>query len=406
MPIGITEDHEHLRAAVRRFVDDRIAPAVVRAALEADTETRPDFWDALSEPGWIGLHVAEEYGGSGVGLVEQAVVVEELGRACAPGAYVPTAIVAAVLSADGGPAAEELLPRIVAGELTAAIALDGATLVAGGAVADIVVCCLSGAWYALDAADVGAREARSIDLTRRLARIDPDAAAAVARAKPARKLVGVDDDRVRLLAATLFAAEAVGVAQWCVDTASAYAKVRVQFGRPIGQFQGVKHRCAEMLARVELARAATWDAAAAADDLSEPGATLAISAAAALAFEAAFANAKDGVQTLGGIGFTWEHDAHIYLRRAMTLHQLTGTPVDWRVHAGSGRDGRRTPPAGDRCAGTRRRRRGSGRPRHRCVPGRAPDPPSRDLGAPGSRAAGAARGGGLCHAGLAGAVGA
>ena len=109
--------------------------------------------------------------------------------------------------------------------------------------------------------------------------------------------------------------------------------MRVQFGRPIGQFQGVKHRCAEMLARVELARAAAWDAAAAADDLADPGAALAIAAAAALAFDAAFANAKDCVQTLGGIGFTWEHDAHIYLRRAMTLQQLTGTPDDWRVRA-------------------------------------------------------------------------
>src|SRR6202030_4303429 len=140
-------------------------------------------------------------------------------------------------------------------------------------------------------------------------------------------------DDVRLLAATLFAAEAIGIAQWCVDTAADYARVRVQFGRPIGQFQGVKHRCAEMLARVELARAATWDAAAAADDLSDPGAALAIAAAAALAFDAVFSNAKDCVQTLGGIGFTWEHDAHIYLRRAMTLHQLTGTPADWRIRA-------------------------------------------------------------------------
>src|SRR6266700_619438 len=136
MPIGITEDHEHLRTAVRRFVDDRIAPAVVREALEAKTQSRPSFWDALREPGWIGLHVDEEHGGSGAGLVEQAVVVEELGRACAPGAYVPTAIVAALLHVDGGKAAGELLPRLVAGDLTAAVAFGGATLVAGGAAAD------------------------------------------------------------------------------------------------------------------------------------------------------------------------------------------------------------------------------------------------------------------------------
>jgi alkylation response protein AidB-like acyl-CoA dehydrogenase len=333
MPIGITEDHEHLRTAVRRFVDDRIAPGVLREALEAKTESRPGFWDALRGPGWIGLHVGEQHGGSGVGLVEQAVVVEELGRACAPGAYVPTAIVAAILGANGGGVADALLPRLVSGELTGAVAFDGADLVAGGAAADVIVCALDDGWYVLDASDIGTHEAKSIDLSRRLARIDLDAAKVAANAHPDRKLANLGADDVRLLAATLFAAEAVGVAQWCVDTAAEYAKVRVQFGRPIGQFQGVKHRCAEMLARVELARAAVWDAAAAADDLADPGATLAIAAAASLAFDAVFSNAKDCVQTLGGIGFTWEHDAHIYLRRAMTLHQLTGTPDDWRVRA-------------------------------------------------------------------------
>ena len=333
MPIGITEDHEHLRRAVRRFVDDHISPAVVREALDAKVQVRPPFWGALAEPGWIGLHVDEAHGGSGVGLVEQAVVVEELGRACAPGPYVPTAIVAAVLRADGGPAATALLPLLATGALTAAVALDDATLVAGGSIADVIVCAVDGSWFALDAAALDAREVKSVDLTRRHARVDPDAARAAARNAPDRRLENLDADRVRLLAAILFAAEAVGVAQWCVDTAAEYAKVRVQFGRPIGQFQGVKHRCAEMLARVELGRAAVWDAAAAADDITDPGAELAISAAAALAFDAAFANAKDCVQTLGGIGFTWEHDAHIYLRRAMTLRQLTGTPDDWRVRA-------------------------------------------------------------------------
>ncbi|HEY5076339.1 MAG TPA: acyl-CoA dehydrogenase, partial [Acidimicrobiia bacterium] len=333
MPIGITEEHEHLRGAVRRFVDDHIGPPVVRAALEADAQVRPAFWKALSEPGWIGLHVDEAHGGSGAGLVEQAVVVEELGRACAPGPYVPTAIVAALLQAGAGPGADALLARLVAGDLTAAVALDGATLVAGGSVADVILCAVDGDWYALDAAATGASEVKTVDLTRRFARIDRDDVNSAARSAPERKLANLTDDDVRLVAATLFAAEAIGIAQWCVDTAADYAKVRVQFGRPIGQFQGVKHRCAEMLARVELARAAVWDAAAAADDLTDPGAALAIAAAAALAFDAVFANAKDCVQTLGGIGFTWEHDAHIYLRRALTLHQLTGAPADWRIRA-------------------------------------------------------------------------
>src|SRR4029077_617732 len=164
-------------------------------------------------------------------------------------------------------------------------------------------------------------------LTRHVAELD----LAGVSAPPDRRL-GVTSDRVRDLAAGLLAAEAIGVSQWCVDTAADYAKVRVQFGRPIGQFQGVKHRCADMLARLELARAAVWDAARA-GRAADHGGGLAIASAAALAFDAAFLNGKDCVQTLGGIGFTWEHDAHIYLRRAITLHQLAGTPDEWRVRA-------------------------------------------------------------------------
>jgi alkylation response protein AidB-like acyl-CoA dehydrogenase len=316
MPIGITDEHEHLREAVRRFVEARIDPSVVRAALDAEHETRPPFWDALAEPGWAGLHVPEAHGGSGVGLLEQAVVVEELGRACAPGPYVPTAIAAA------------LAPQFVSGATVGAVVVDGGLAISGH-LADVIVSEIDGAWYALDASAVRAKEVASVDLTRRVARVEID----LGGAPPAdRRLDGVTREHVRNVAAVLFAAEAVGIAHWCVDTAAAYAKVRVQFGRPIGQFQGVKHRCADMLARVELARAAVWDAARAASDASE-GTDLSVAAAAALAFDAAFANAKDCVQTLGGIGFTWEHDAHMYLRRAITLHQVTGTPDDWRVRA-------------------------------------------------------------------------
>jgi alkylation response protein AidB-like acyl-CoA dehydrogenase len=301
MAIGITEEQEHLREAVRRFVDARIDPSVVRAALDAEHETRPPFWDALLEPGWTTLHV------DGATLLEQAVVVEELGRACAPGPYVPTAIAAAVA------------PEVVKG--VAAVSLDG-SLAISGHLADVIIGPVDGAWSVLDAE---AREVGSLDLTRRVARLDAP--------KAARPLDGLTTERVREVAAVLFAAEAIGIAQWCVDTAAEYAKVRVQFGRPIGQFQGVKHRCAEMLARTELARAAVWDAARAAHEPGTEAAELAVAAAAALAFDAAFSNAKDCIQTLGGIGFTWEHDAHMYLRRAITLHQVVGTPDEWRVRA-------------------------------------------------------------------------
>jgi len=327
MAIGITEEHEALRQAVRRFVETRVPPPVRRAALDAPGETLPAFWDALREPGWLGLHVSDAHGGAGFGLVEQAVVVEELGRAAAPGPYVPTVIAAAVIERAGGPGVA-VLDRIVRGELTAAIVLPGGTTAIAGALADVIVCEVPGGWAVLDASALDVQPLPSVDLTRRVARVRRGAAPVA----DDRRLGPIAPDEVRALAAALFAAEAVGVAQWCVETAAEYAKVRVQFGRPIGQFQGVKHRCAEMLARTELARAAAWDAARAAAD-TDNGAGIAVAAAAALAFEAAFECAKDCVQTLGGIGFTWEHDAHIYLRRAMTLHQVVGTPAEWRVRA-------------------------------------------------------------------------
>ncbi|MGO9872957.1 MAG: acyl-CoA dehydrogenase [Acidimicrobiia bacterium] len=328
MAIGITEEHEELRQAVRRFADTKIPPSAARAVVDAQTETRPGFWAALCEPGWLGLHVAEHNGGAGYGLVEQAVVIEELGRACAPGPYLATALAAAVLDEVDGPAAAAWLPKLASGTCTGAVALSGSRPVLGGHDADVIVCELDQQWYALDAATVHAKELASIDLTRRVAQLDLDGV----RGSADQLLSGLRAERVRDLASVLLAAEAVGVAQWCVETAAEYAKVRVQFGRPIGQFQGVKHRCADMLARTELARAAVWDAARAARDAGN-GDGLAIASAAALAFDAAFLNGKDCVQTLGGIGFTWEHDAHLYLRRAITLHQLAGTPDEWRVRA-------------------------------------------------------------------------
>src|SRR5215470_5739417 len=156
MAIGITEEHEELRQAVRRFVDTNIPPAAARAAVEADAETRPPFWAALCEPHWLGLHVDEARGGAGFGLVEQAVVLEELGRACAPGPYLATAIAAAVLQAAGGLAAGEWLPRLASGEATGAVALTGLRPVLGGHQADVVVAEIGGGWHALGAAEANA----------------------------------------------------------------------------------------------------------------------------------------------------------------------------------------------------------------------------------------------------------
>jgi 3-oxochol-4-en-24-oyl-CoA dehydrogenase len=152
---------------------------------------------------------------------------------------------------------------------------------------------------------------------------------------PGQILGGLETGRVRDLAATLFAAEAAAVAGWCCDTAAAYARTRHQFGRPIGSFQAVKHLCAGMLGRSERAAALAWDAARAADGTPDEH-PLAAAAAAALALDAAVDNAKDCIQVLGGIGFTWEHDAHLYLRRALALRQLLGGGAAWGGRIGGG----------------------------------------------------------------------
>src|SRR5215469_6773298 len=140
-------------------------------------------------------------------------------------------------------------------------------------------------------------------------------------------LPGVDRDAVSSLAAILLGAEACGIADWAVQTASDYAKLRVQFGRPIGQFQAVKHRCARMLTAAEQAEATVWDAARTADDAERE---FAASVAAVVALDAAVDAANDCIQTLGGIGYTWEHDAHLYYRRALSLRALLGPSVRWR----------------------------------------------------------------------------
>ena len=343
MPIGITEEHEALHGAVRGWAERHCPPAVARAGLEVDHESRPPFWDELAAQGWLGIHVAEALGGEGYGVPELTVVLEELGRAGAPGPFLPSALAAAVLQAAGKEVAADLLPALVGGEVVGAVALAG-TLAAeaagddtrlsgtlasvpSGHLAGLLLACTDDEWCVLLADDFSATERTSLDATRRVADVTVDGAVIPA----ARRLRGLDADLVRDLAAVLYAAEAVGLAQWCVDTSAEYAKVREQFGRPIGQFQGVKHKAAVMLANTELARAAVWDAARAADE--GDGLPLTASVAAGLAIDAAFGAAKDCVQIHGGIGFTWEHDAHVYLKRSMATRQLLGPTSDWRVRA-------------------------------------------------------------------------
>ncbi|WP_351230393.1 acyl-CoA dehydrogenase [Streptomyces sp. NPDC002133] len=335
--VGITQEQRELADSVHRLLARSVPPEAVRKLLDAPEGAsggRPAYWDGAAEQGLHGLHLPEEYGGGGGTLLDLAVVLEETGRAALPGPYLPSVLASAVLARAGrGDLAEPLADgrRIGAvalgpGALTArpaerggGYALDGtAPPVLGAAHADLLVLCTAGGWFAVDAADLSVRGHESADPTRPTAEVTAHGVT-VSR----DRVLDVDPALVRDLAAVLFAAEACGTAAWALHTATEHAKVREQFGRPIGQFQAVKHLCADMLVRVEQARALTWDAARAADDHPQVrGLTAAL--AASVALDAAYSCAKDCIQILGGIGFTWEHDAHLHLRRAVVARQLLG----------------------------------------------------------------------------------
>lgn len=345
--IALAEEHLDLRDAVRSFTVVAVPSASVRSCLDAKTESLPGCWPALAGQGLLGLHLPESYGGSGAGLLELAVVVEELGRAIVPGPFLPTVLASAVLAAAGHPAH---LTGLADGSLVGAVALDSALVgvrdgdsvvlagsvepVLGGALADVLVLPVrlddEPRWVVTTPQRDRRTELPSHDLTRRFARIDVDGLRI-----GATEVLSIGVRRPHDLAATLFAAEATGIADWCTGTAADYAKVRRQFGRLIGQFQGVKHRVARMLVRTEQARACAWDAARAQDRADPAEATLVAAVAGAVAVEAGFSTAKDCIDTLGGIGFTWEHDAGLYLRRAQTLRIVLGPTDVWNRRVGA-----------------------------------------------------------------------
>jgi len=348
VPLGVSDEHLALHDAAARWTAAHCPPAVPRSYLDRDDEPLPDFWPELAGLGWLGLHVAEAHGGEGYGIAELAVVLEELGRACAPGPFLPTVLTSALIQRHGTAAQRDRwLPGLVDGSLRGAVAFSAGALagvggedrphasgslrpVLGAGGADVVVApvVLDGTevWYLLERADVDVALLPSLDQTRRVAQVAvPEGTVLSFDAA----LVGVTRRHVDDLAVTLLAAESVGGAAWCLDTAAEYAKVREQFGRPIGQFQAVKHRCADLLLSIEQARAAAWDAAREADEGVETA--LAAAVAGALVPEAYASAAKDAIQVLGGIGFTWEHDAHLYLKRSMALRALVGGAPPWRA---------------------------------------------------------------------------
>jgi alkylation response protein AidB-like acyl-CoA dehydrogenase len=350
MAIGLTEEHEALAASVRGFVERHVTPQTVRAAMDGQEE-RPAFWPALADQGLLGLHLPEEHGGQGFSLVELAIAVEEFGRGLVPGPYVPTVMAGAIVGAAGegldaaasGRRAGQakLLADLANGSRTAAVGLgaglvgrrtaQGLTVegnvqpVLGAALADLLVLPVATdegeEWVVLDAPSAVVSPLESLDLTRGVAAVAVDGVAVPEE----RVLAGLGQHPAdpRGIAAVILGAEACGIAGWALDNAVSYAKMREQFGRPIGQFQGIKHLCAWMLVGLERARAVVWDAARAQHESTTQRA-YAMAVAAAVATEVAVRCAEDCVQVHGGTGYTWEHDAHLYYRRALTLRALAG----------------------------------------------------------------------------------
>ena len=337
-----SEVEEDLRASVRALLTDRAAPAAVLARTESGDLVDAKLWRALAELGVTGLPVPERLGGAGASWRETAVVLEELGRAVAPVPFFGDAVLAtAALLAVGD---ETLLPDIASGAKTAALAVpfstasfastltaaDGhlsgsVTTVADALVADVFLVPAGDTLFAVDANEVTRTPLVSLDQTRPVAdlRFDGVAGQALGPAGPAV-------ERALTVGAAMLAAEQLGVAQWCLDTTVEYAKTRRQFARQIGSYQAVKHRLADLWVAITEARAVSRYAAdcLATDDPDTP-----VAAALAQAFCAPVAvkAAEECVQLHGGIGFTWEHPAHLYLKRAKSSAVALGSPDRHRM---------------------------------------------------------------------------
>lgn len=339
MTLLYTDVEDELRAAVRQVLTDRAPWSAVLARTESDEPYDTRLWQTLSRDiGVAGLPVPEKFGGAGASWREAAVVAEELGRAVAPVPHLGVSMaIAALLALED----EDLLPQVAAGERIAAVAVplstppgpprrqatgdgDGpagtVTSVADALPADTLLVFAGDALYAVDGA--AARPVTSLDLTRRLADVSFDGA-------PARRLASGAAaaqawERAHLTGGALLASEQLGIAEWCLATTVEYVRTRYQFGRPVGSFQALKHRLAELWVAITQARAvARYAAGCLADD--DPDTAVAVSLAQAHCGPVAVRAAEECLQMHGGIAMTWEHPTHLYLKRAKSDAIALGT---------------------------------------------------------------------------------
>jgi alkylation response protein AidB-like acyl-CoA dehydrogenase len=359
MNFAFSEEQEELRRSVRRFLEDRSPMTEVRRLMDTTEGYDPAVWRQMAEQlGLQSLIVPEQYGGAGFSFVELAVVLEEMGRSllCAPFFSTVALATTALLHSGDESAKSEWLPKLASGEVIGTVALteaagrpgldgletratksgDGWTLsgtkqfVLDGHVADLLlVVAASDAGPGLFAVERGAPGLQTtplptMDQTRKQAKVELQGTPAT--------LIGQDGaagpvvEKMLQLAVVALAAEQVGGAQRCLEMSVDYAKARIQFGRPIGSFQAIKHKCADMLMEVESAKSAAYYAAwAAAEDNDEL--PVVSSLAKSYCSEAYFHAAAENIQIHGGIGFTWEHDAHLYFKRAKSSELLFGDPA-------------------------------------------------------------------------------
>lgn len=358
MNFAFTDEQEELRSTVRAFLDSKSAEEAVRQQMETDNGFDTAVWTQMAEQmGLQGLHIPEEYGGSGFGYVELGIVLEEMGRSllCAP--FFSSVVLAAnTLIHSGDEAAKKAyLPGIASGETIATLAYtepsgkwdeSGVTMQASGSAGSytltgtkmfvidgntanlLIVAARTGSGVSLfavvgDAAGMTRTALSTMDQTRKQSKIE--------FANTPATLVGAEGkgwdilSTVLDLAAVGLAAEQVGGAQKVLDMAVEYAKVRVQFGRPIGSFQAIKHKCADMLLEVESAKSAAYYGLWCASEMNDELPSVA-SLAKAYCSEAYFHATAENIQIHGGIGFTWEHPAHLYFKRAKSSELMFGDP--------------------------------------------------------------------------------
>ena len=359
-----TTEHAMLRDSARSYLAEKAPVTRVREVMEGTDGFDRVVWNDIAGMGWQSMAIPEVYGGAGFSVLEQGVLMEEMGRALTPIPFLSAVVLGAnaVLIAGSEEQRETYLPTIASGRQLIAVAIaepgggwstDDVALsaedstegwrlsgkkayVVDGQTANLLVVAARTSTGAVDlfvvdaeAAGVSIRPVGTMDLTRKLATIDFEDVGVVERlGNPDSGAAAVES--LYDIAAVMLAYEQVGGAQRCLEMSVQYAKDRVQFGRPIGSFQAIKHKCADMLVEVEAARSAAmyagWTLSNQDDDLP-----IAAALAKARCSEAFFSVAAETIQVHGGVGFTWEHDAHLFFKRAKADQLLFGAPSAWRA---------------------------------------------------------------------------